>query len=451
MKPTVLIVDDERLIRLSLRSRLEEEGCEVLEAENGAAALAQFEQGVDLCLLDFLLPDMDGIAVLQRMRAMDLEPPVIMLTAHSSVERAVLAMQTGAAHFATKPFDLDEVMALVRRLLEPFRLRQEVSRLTQGESSPLVGESQAIRHLRELIDRVARSPASTVLITGESGTGKDLVARAIHAGSARCRAPFMNITCSALPEALLESELFGHERGAFTDAKLKKIGLLEQADGGTVFLDEIAEMTPALQSKLLRFLEEKAFRRVGGSAEVRPDVRVIAATHKDLARTIASGGFRADLYYRLAVLSLHVPPLRERERDVEFLARVFVTRFNREFHKRVEGLSPAALQALMLHTWPGNVRELKNAIERAVLLADGATLDASDFEFTSGEVSPKRLELPAGGVDLESLEREFLIQALERTRGNQSRAAKLLGLTRDQIRYRIAKFALEVPAASPSS
>ena len=296
-----------------------------------------------------------------------------------------------------------------------------------------------MRHLRELIARVARSPASTVLVTGESGTGKDLVARAIHAGSARSAAPFVTITCSALPEALLESELFGHERGAFTDARERKLGLLEQAAGGTVFLDEIAEMTPVLQAKLLRFLEEKAFRRVGGSVELRPDVRVIAATHVDLQAGIACGSFRADLYYRLAVLALRVPPLRAREGDVERLARAFLDRFARELEQPVHDLTPAALQALERHPWPGNVRELKNAVERAVLLADGGALDGSDFELPAEPVQPPRFELPPGGLDLEALDRDLLRQALERAGGNQTRAARLLGLTRDQVRYRLAR------------
>lgn len=452
MKPTVLIVDDERLVRLSLRTRLEEEGCRVLEAGSAGEALEQFRTGVDAVLLDFQLPDLDGIEVLSQMRALDPAPPVVMLTAHSSVERAVKAMQTGAAHFAPKPFEVAEIAGLIQRLLEPFRLRQEVARLTANGGgsgvAQLVGESPSMRKVRELIGRVARSPASTVLITGESGTGKDLVAHAVHTESDRSGGPFMNITCSALPEALLESELFGHEKGAFTDAKLRKIGLLEQADGGAVFLDEIAEMAPTLQAKLLRFLEEKAFRRVGGATEVRPDVRVIAATHKDLQLAIEEGRFRADLYYRLAVLQIAVPPLRERRGDTELLAKFFIDRFNREFNKGIRGLSNGALEVLELYSWPGNVRELKNAIERAVLLCDEVRLEAGDFEFTTAQRTTDKIRLPPGGIKLDELERELLVQALERTAGNQSRAARLLGITRDQIRYRISKFELTVPGDS---
>ena len=333
------------------------------------------------------------------------------------------------------------------RVLEPCRPRlEEPHHAGPGGASRLVGDSRCMRRLRELIGQVARSPASTVLITGESGTGKDLVARAIHAGSARSRAPFVNITCSALPETLLESELFGHERGAFTDARERRLGLLEQANGGTVFLDEIAEVPPAVQAKLLRFLEERAFRRVGGSAELRPDLRVIAATHQDLQARIASGAFRADLYYRLAVLELRAPPLRERQGDVELLARTVLARFARELERPVQDLTPAALRTLERHPWPGNVRELKNALERGVLLARGTTLDAGDFELTADPVQPQRFELPPGGLDLEALERDLLRQALERAGGNQTRAARLLGLTRDQVRYRLAKLEPGSPA-----
>lgn len=284
------------------------------------------------------------------------------------------------------------------RLLESFRLREEVARLAPSGrrhgADELLGGSTSMKRLRKLLRQVARSPASTVLITGESGTGKDMAARAIHAESDRRDGPFTNITCSALPDALLESELFGHEKGAFTDAKQRKAGLLEQADGGTVFLDEIAELAPTLQAKLLRFLEEKAFRRVGGTTEVRPNVRIVAATHKDLQAAIEEARFRADLYYRLAVLQVAIPPLREREGDVALLARAFIDRFNQESWKAVRGLSGAAVQALELYSWPGNVRELRNAIERAVLLAEHDQLEAGDLEFTTAQRRADKLRLP---------------------------------------------------------
>jgi transcriptional regulator with PAS, ATPase and Fis domain len=297
--------------------------------------------------------------------------------------------------------------------------------------------------LRHLVARVAVSPSSTVLLTGESGTGKDLVAKVIHYSSDRAGRPFMNITCSALPEHLLESELFGHERGAFTDARLQKKGLLETADGGTVFLDEIGEMTPALQAKLLRFLEDKTFKRVGGSSDIRVDVRVIAATNRNLETEVKQSRFRFDLFYRLNVLPVAVPPLRTHTEDVPLLVEYFIDGFNTEFRKRVLGATPAAYTVLQQYGWPGNVRELRNVIERAMLLSDGDRLEARDFPALSATVGTgNEFELPAQGVDLEKLERSLVIQALRRSGGNQTRAGALLGLNRDQIRYRIEKFDL---------
>jgi two-component system response regulator AtoC len=282
-----------------------------------------------------------------------------------------------------------------------------------------------------------------LLLTGESGTGKDLIAKVIHYGSNRASRPFMNITCSALPEQLLESELFGHERGAFTDARLQKKGLIETADGGTVFLDEIGEMTPGLQAKLLRFLEEKSFKRVGGATDIRVDVRVIAATNRDLDEEVAKHRFRADLFYRLNVLPMALPPLRRHAEDIPALVEFFIDTFNTEFRKRVLGATPAAYTVLEGYGWPGNVRELRNVIERAMLLSDGDRLDARDFAALSSAVpAGTEFELPPTGVDLESLERSLVIQALRRSAGNQTRAGLLLGLNRDQIRYRIEKFSL---------
>jgi transcriptional regulator with PAS, ATPase and Fis domain len=282
-----------------------------------------------------------------------------------------------------------------------------------------------------------------VLLTGESGTGKDLAAKVIHYASDRSSRPFMNITCSALPEQLLESELFGHERGAFTDARLQKKGLLEMADGGTVFLDEIGEMTPGLQAKLLRFLEEKSFKRVGGAQDIRVDVRVVAATNRHLEDEVNKHRFRADLFFRLNVLPIEMPPLRSRPEDIPLLVEYFIDSFNTEFRKRVQGATPAAHELLKRYGWPGNVRELRNVIERAMLLSDTDRLDARDFTVTSSGVSAgEEFELPATGVDLEKLERSLVMQALKRSGGNQTKAGTFLGLNRDQIRYRIEKFGL---------
>jgi two-component system response regulator AtoC len=449
---TILVVDDEQLIRWSLAERLRAEGHEVLEAGTGADALERARDGVDLVLLDYKLPDVDGLTVLRKIKELDPDVLVILLTAYASVETAVEAMKEGAFHFANKPFDLDDVAFQVARALETTSLRREVRRLRASQAQPysvdrIVGESTTMGMLRNLLGKVATSPASTVLLTGESGSGKDLAAKVLHFNSDRAHRPFMNITCSALTETLLESELFGHERGAFTDARQQKRGLFESAEGGTVFLDEIAEMVPGLQAKLLRVLEEKSFKRVGGSQDIKVDVRVVAASNRNLEEEVKAGRFRQDLFYRLNVLPIALPPLRQHLEDVPALLAFYVDGFNREFRKKVKGVSPAALKLLQGYGWPGNIRELRNAVERAMLLTSGSWLEAEDFSLTARGTSPVGFELPASGVDLESLEQSLVIQALERSHGNQTRAAALLGMNRDQIRYRIEKYGLTRPVS----
>jgi two-component system response regulator AtoC len=443
---TILVVEDESLLRWSIKEHLEQARHTVVEAGTAAEALEK-AGSADLVLLDLKLPDGDGLAVLRRIKEQAPETLVILMTAYSTVENAVEAMKLGAYHYINKPFNLDEMALLVDKALETSHLRREVKafKTTEGREArfdSVIGSSAAMKAAKTLLARVASSPASTVLLTGETGTGKDLAAKAIHYNSDRATRPFVNITCSALPEQLLESELFGHERGAFTDARQQKRGLLETANGGTVFLDEIGEMTPGLQAKLLRFLEDRTFKRVGGLADIRVDVRVVAATNRNLEAEVKTGKFREDLFYRLQVMPIALPPLRERRGDVALLADFFIDRFNGEFRKHVRGLSPAAVAALEHYGWPGNVRELRNAIERAMLLTDREWLEPEDFTTLTRSVATTAFQLPQDGVNLEDVERQLLVQALERSAGNQTRAAQLLGIHRDQVRYRIEKFGL---------
>jgi len=447
MNPTVLIVDDEALIRWSLKANLTESNHEVIEAATGAEALRVFDENVDLVLLDHRLPDASGLDLLRDFKARAPDTPVILITAYASVENAVEAIKLGAYHYVNKPFNVDEVRLLVDKALETSQLRREVRVLRASQKAPyaldrIIGVSPAMRAIKALLAKVAASPASTVLLTGETGTGKDLAAKTIHFNSDRATRPFVNITCSALPETLLESELFGHERGAFTDARQQKKGLFETAHGGTVFLDEIGEMTPTLQAKILRFLEDKAFKRVGGLTDVRVDVRVIAATHRDLDQSVREGRFREDLFYRLMVMPVSLPPLRDRPGDVPLLVQYYVAQYNAEFRKNVSDVSPAALRVLEAYPWPGNVRELRNAVERAMLLAEQRTLTPELFDMLRLRSPVHVFALPAEGIDFHAVERDFVVQALQRAAGNQTRAGALLGMNRDQIRYRLEKFGL---------
>jgi DNA-binding NtrC family response regulator len=449
----ILIVDDEKLIRWSLKERMTREGHSVREAEDGKAAAAALDAELpELILLDMKLPDTDGLTILRSVVERAPELPVIILTAYSTVDTAVEAMRLGAYDYISKPFEMDELAITVKRALEASSLRREVKQHLNEQKSRfgahnLIGKSRPMQEIGSLIRKVSQSQASTVLIRGESGTGKDVIARAIHFESTRADKPFMNITCTALQDTLLESELFGHEKGAFTDAKVQKKGLLELANGGTVFLDEIGDMSATLQAKVLRALEERAFRRVGGSQDIHVDVRIIAATNRPLEKLIEEKKFREDLYYRLNIITVDVPALRERREDIPLLVDHFLKRFSTEFRKSIGDISSEALRKLDSYNWPGNVRELRNVIERAVLLGAGPVLGADDVIMgrsapVAAEAGKKLFSLPAKGFKFDELEKDIVLQALERTAWNQTRAGELLGMTRDQIHYRMEKFGL---------
>ena len=456
MASRILVVDDEKLIRWSLSERLKAEGYEVLDAPDGVTAERILRSAdLDLALLDLRLPDTDGITLLKKAHAAIPDLPVIVITAYSSVDGAVEAMKTGAVDYVTKPFNMDELTMTIRRAIENASMRRRFADQVSAEKARfglenVLGDSARMLEIKQLIRRIARSETTTVLLLGESGTGKDMIARAIHYESNRVDQPFVNITCTALPESLLESELFGYEKGAFTDARVQKKGLFEVASGGTVFLDEIADMRPALQSKLLRVLEEKAFKRIGGTEDVTVDVRIIAATNRDIDEAMRNGRFREDLYYRLSTVPVQIPPLRERRGDIPTLVNHFLRQYNSEFHQAYQGLTPDALKKLMAYPWPGNVRELRNVIERAALLGSEELISTDDIllgrsTLQRSQEDPAHLAvLPAEGCSIENVERDLVRQALERTRGNRTKAAELLGLTRDQIRYKIEKYQLSL-------
>ncbi len=446
------MVDDEHLIRWSLEQNLKKQGYEVFTAGSGEDALKIVrEESPDLVLLDIQLPGISGMEVLEKVKEIDDETIVIMVTALGVLETAVKAMRMGAYDYINKPFNLDELSIQVKKALETGELRKEVAQLRSEQSRKygignLIAESRHMKNVLAMVEKIARSDASTVLIQGESGTGKELIAKAIHYESGRSDKPFLAINCAAVPETLLESELMGHEKGAFTDARSQKKGLFEIADGGTLFLDEIGDMDPGMQAKLLRVLEERSFRRVGGTKDIQVDVRIVSATNKDLVRAMEERTFRNDLYYRIQVIPIFLPPLRERKDDVMPLVTHFINHFNREFGKGVKGVSKMAEKFLTEYDWPGNIRELKNIIERAIILENEEILLLEHLpqelvaKAGGGGVGPISIRLPAEGIDIEDVERELIRQSLEISEGNQSKAAKKLNLGIDAFRYRMKKF-----------
>ncbi len=453
---TILVVDDEKLLRWSLRQKLEAAGYHVVEAENGEAAARSFQEDCpDLVTLDIRLPDTNGLKVLLGIKKQSPETPVIMITAYGVVDDAVKALQIGAYDYLEKPINFDRLLHSVRNALETTHLRREVEKNKTEQRSTysldrIVGESGAFKEIKKLVSKVADSEATTILIQGESGTGKDLVAKALHFQSRRSRHPFTILNCAAIPEHLLETELFGHERGAFTDAKTMKQGLFELADGGTVFFDEISELPLNLQAKLLRVLEDQTFRRIGGVKDIKTEVRVICASNKDLERMVADGRFRNDLFYRLSIIPIVLPPLRDRKEDIDVLVDHFLQEYNLRFKKSITGVTAAARRVLNRYHWPGNVRELKNAIERALILQDEGLVDIDLLPLRISEFSEAgsdlpisgSLAVPAQGINLYDVEKELVRQALIRTRGNQSEASRLLSISRDTLRYKIKKYGL---------
>ncbi len=468
--PKILIVDDERLVRWSLRQKCEEWGYHVIEAESGGPGLKLAQrESPDLILLDVRMPHLTGLEVLNELKKGGEAPPVIMITADPQLDDVKAALKLGAYDFVGKPLDFDELQVTVKNALETTNLRSEVQNL-RGEVrrgagySSVVAVSPKMAELMNFVRKVAASEATTILIQGESGTGKDLIAKSIHYESNRQDKPFVAINCSAIPETLMEAELFGHEKGAFTDAKQLKKGLFEAADGGTLFLDEIGELSPLLQAKLLRVLEDQVIRRVGGIRDMQVNVRVIAASNRDLEKAVREGEFRQDLYYRLAIIAIFIPPLRERKEDIMPLVDFFVERYNRTFKKNIRGITEATRRLLMSHNWPGNVRELKNTIERGMILEDEPLLRPVYLPFSVGEsggptlferTSPSdgaqvlpdgrmlpRLYIPEGGTSLEEVEHTLVELAMKQAEGNQTHAAKLLDISRDALRYKLKKFGL---------
>ena len=455
MSQKILVIDDEKLIRWTLEQHLAKEGFEVTTADSAERGLEIIsEEAPDLILLDNRLPEMTGLELLEKLNAPERGLMVIMITAYGLVETAVKAMKLGAYDYISKPFNLEEITFVIRKALEAGSLRSQVKQL-RGKVNTIIGETDQMVQVKNLILKIAKSDATTVLIQGESGTGKELVAKAIHYSSARADKPFMAINCAALPVTLLETELMGHEKGAFTDAKTAKKGLFELADGGTLFLDEIGDMDLSMQAKLLRVLEEKTFRRVGGVKDIKVDVRVISATNQDLSTAARSDNkFRRDLYYRLQVVPIVLPPLRERAQDVLLLARHFTEYFSRECHKNVKGISKDVERILLSYNWPGNVRELKNVIERAMIfdleneiLPEHIPQEITEFGLApvmhpDSAISLDCLVIPETGISIEDVEHALVKKALQMAGDNQTRAAQLLKMPRDAFRRRMKRFGL---------
>jgi len=455
MQFKILVIDDEPILRDSLEVALKTSGYDVITARTGEEGLERFQkEDPDIVLLDHWLPGINGDEVLRRIKEEDPETPVIVMTAQGSIEMAVSSMKMGAFDFLVKPFELDQVEDLIKRGLDRVRLKKEVEWLRaqyqeKFRSGGIIGVSQEMKEVLGLAEKVAQGSETTVLIEGETGTGKELLAEYIHFLSPRSSFPFIPINCGAIPKDLFESELFGYEKGAFTGALEKgKIGKVEAAEKGSLFLDEVGELSPSAQVKVLRVLEEKEYFKVGGVEKKKADVRIIAATNKDLESEIKKGNFRDDLYFRLNVIKLHIPPLRERKEDILPLFRFFINRFNEQFKKGFVQISKEAEEKILVYPWTGNIREVRNAVERIVLLEKGDTILGKHFSFLSQGEGQREESfqfkpfIPSQGIILEEVEREYILEALRMKKGNKIQAAKMLGISRSALLYRIGKYGI---------
>lgn len=467
----VLVVDDENLVCWSLAKMLKRVGHSVAIANTGADARIKLESfSPELVILDASLPDIDGLHLLEEIKSQNNNLPVMIMTSSYHSDLAFQAFSLGAEDYIGKPFNIDMVERAVQKIFVKKNLDKEVGRPQKKlrkkyQQDQLVGNCPSMIELFKTINICAQKDCKTILILGESGTGKELVTYAIHNQSARKEAPLVEINCASIPENLLENELFGHEKGAYTDAGNREVGIFEQAEGGTVFLDEIGDMPLNMQAKILKVIENRKFRRLGGTKEIETDVRIIAATNQDLPKMVQEGTFRGDLLYRLNMMSLTLKPLRDRKKCISSMVEYFIGRLNAEYGRSVEGISSEALRLLMAHNWPGNVRELRNALERAMMLESGQILSTEHFCVFPGTGQTKSggciygcsvpteatIMLPPEGISIEEVEKEYIKQALSRHDGNQTKAAKCLGLTLDTLRYRRKKFGLEKYPESPSS
>ncbi|KNY28092.1 sigma-54-dependent transcriptional regulator [Pseudobacteroides cellulosolvens] len=446
----ILIADDEKNMRWILGKTLRDEGFTIVEAADGQEAFELFiDQEPDMIILDYRMPEIDGLDVLKRIKMMDQRVPVIMITAHGSTDAAVEAMKLGAIDYISKPFDIEELKITIKKALNIEELNNTIdylkTRVSEAYDTRIIGSSKKMQDVFDLIDKVADTPA-TVLITGESGTGKELVANAIHNKSSRKDKPYIKVNCGAIPETLIESELFGYEKGAFTGAQSRKVGRFDRSQGGTLFLDEIGELPLHLQVKILRVLQEREFERVGGTEVIKADVRVIAATNRDLEKMVQEGTFREDLLYRLKIIPIQIPALRERKEDIPQLVDYFISKFVKEMNKEPVKMYEDALNILTNYDFPGNIRELENIIERSVILASDGVITASILpkEVVKGAYSKRDIFiLPSGGISIEEVEESFVRQALDLAKGNQTQAAKLLGISRHALIYRLEKYKIQ--------